>query len=162
MGRHRKPSRPPIWPAVIVGAGLAAVVAYRPVPVAPVEIVAATAKPAVLKNVSAPQTRVVTAAKVTPQRMLTVVGRQGLTPKARNVLDYVDRNFPAVKLVGGVRPDPIPDHPSGRGLDIMVPSLAVGDAVFADLMAHKADLNIRYMLWRVPQHHDHIHVCVVA
>lgn len=104
--------------------------------------------------------KVVPAAVKKPKRKLTVVGRQGLTPAAQRALEFVNLNFPEVTLVGGVRPDPIPDHPSGRALDIMVPNLAVGDAVFRVLSDNKKRLGVRYMLWRKPQHFDHIHLCV--
>jgi hypothetical protein len=73
-------------------------------------------------------------------------------------LDFIDRNFPQVTLVGGVRPDRLPWHPSGHALDVMVSSLAVGDEVFRVLSANRQQLKINYILWRKPEHFNHLHV----
>jgi len=84
-----------------------------------------------------------------------------LQPATVDLLHYVAEKYPEVPEIGGWRPDRIPDHPSGRALDIMVyANGGLGDRIAADLRANKAKLGIRYLLWRVPQHYDHIHVCV--
>ena len=55
----------------------------------------------------------------------------------------------------GWREDPIPDHPSGQALDVMVPDdgrslagLAMGNQVAAFLMANYKALGVDYLVWR--------------
>jgi hypothetical protein len=105
-----------------------------------------------------PEPAVKAAKLVEPRRALIVTGRRGLQPNALRGLDFIDRNFPQVTLVGGVRPDPLPWHPAGLALDVMVPNLAVGDEVFRVLSGNRQQLNISYILWRTPGHWDHLHV----
>jgi hypothetical protein len=77
------------------------------------------------------------------------------------LLNYVNENYPEVPDIGGYRPDRIPDHPSGRALDIMVyGDTALGDRIYQDLLDHQTELHIRYLLWKVPSHWNHIHACV--
>jgi hypothetical protein len=84
-----------------------------------------------------------------------------LQPDTVDLLHYVNENYPEVPSIGGYRPDRIPDHPSGRALDIMTGGdMGLGDRIAADLREHQGDLHIRYILWRVPSHFDHIHACV--
>lgn len=45
----------------------------------------------------------------------------GLTPDALLVIRCGHEKFPAITSIGGVRPDPLPDHPSGRAVDFMIP-----------------------------------------
>jgi hypothetical protein len=47
---------------------------------------------------------------------------QALTPEALLVLRCVTATFPRLTDFGGKRPDPLPDHPSGRAVDIMIPN----------------------------------------
>lgn len=89
-----------------------------------------------------------------------IVGGQGLTPNAAALAEWARANFPAITSIGGVRQDPYPDHPSGRAVDLMVPNLAVGDEVYAAVMANQARFNVRYVMWRVADHFTHIHVTV--
>ena len=93
-------------------------------------------------------TVVLTQPKLRPERVLKVTGRQGLSSHAVALLNYIDVTYPAVKVVGGVRSDPIPDHPTGRALDIMVGTNSVlGQQVCDDLLAHAGALHIRYLIW---------------
>ena len=90
------------------------------------------------------------------------VGVSGLTPNARAIVDYVSGAYPGITSIGGVRPDPLPDHPSGRAVDMMIGgNMSLGDAIYADLMSQKSRFNITYCLWRVANHFDHVH-CSVA
>ena len=50
---------------------------------------------------------------------------KGLKPNAIKVHRAVRATFPQITSIGGVRRDPIPDHPSGRALDLMIPELQV-------------------------------------
>lgn len=91
-----------------------------------------------------------------------VVGGQGLTPNARAIVDYVQATYPGVQSIGGVRADALPDHPSGRAVDIMIGSnMGLGDTIYADLLSQRARFNISYCMWRVASHFNHVH-CSVA
>lgn len=90
-----------------------------------------------------------------------IVGSNGLTPNAWALAQYVRDTYPGVLSIGGVRADPLPDHPSGHAIDIMIGSnTALGDTILADIQSQTARFGIRYTLWRVPNHYDHIHVSV--
>lgn len=88
------------------------------------------------------------------------VGMGGLVPNARGLAAYIIATYPGVKSIGGVRPDPIPDHPSGHAIDIMVDDMALGDVILADIQSQAARFGIDYTMWRVAAHFDHIHVRV--
>ena len=116
--------------------------------------------------------------------------RKGLKPNALKVLDAVEKNFPQVKSFGGVRPDALPDHPSGRALDLMITNYAsasgkkVGHDLSRWLRAHHEELGINYIIynqeiWNVQRdsqgwrhmanrgsdsanHKNHVHVTVLA
>ncbi len=88
-----------------------------------------------------------------------VVGGNGLTPNAWALVQYIQATYPGVQSIGGVRADALPDHPSGHALDLMIGSnMGLGDAIYADLSNHMGQLGIRYLLWRVPDHFNHVHV----
>lgn len=90
-----------------------------------------------------------------------IVGAQGLTPAAKALADYILSTYPGVLSIGGVRADALPDHPSGRALDIMIGTdMALGDRIYADLSSHMHEHGIEYLIWRKPAHHNHIHVTV--
>lgn len=93
-----------------------------------------------------------------------IVGGQGLTMNARNLADYVAATYPTVQSIGGVRAcDSVGDHCRGVALDIMVGGdMALGDRILADIVAQTARFGVRYTLWRVANHGDHIHVTVVG
>lgn len=88
-------------------------------------------------------------------------GMGGLCPNASNLAAYIASNYP-VHSIGGVRQDALPDHPSGHALDLMVDGdTALGNRIYADLSNNKGQWGIRYMLWQVPNHYNHIHVTVL-
>lgn len=88
------------------------------------------------------------------------VGMGGLIPNARALAAYIIATYPGVRSIGGVRADPIPDHPSGHAIDIMIDNMALGDAINADVQSQAARFNVRYTMWRVASHFDHVHVTV--
>ncbi len=88
------------------------------------------------------------------------VGMVGLVPNARSLAAYIIATYPGVRSIGGVRPDPLPDHPSGRAIDIMLDDMALGDVILADIQSRAAEFGVDYTLWRVAAHFDHIHVTV--
>ena len=92
---------------------------------------------------------------------IPTVGMTGLVPNARGIVQYIMATYPGVQSIGGVRADPLPDHPSGRAVDIMIGSnMALGDAIHADLQSQAGRFGISYTMWRVSAHFDHIHVTV--
>lgn len=89
-----------------------------------------------------------------------IVGGNGLCPNALALADYIRATYPGVQSIGGVRSDPLPDHPSGHALDIMVADMGLGDTIAADVRNQSGRFGVRYVLWRVPQHFNHVHVTV--
>lgn len=94
----------------------------------------------------------------------------GLQPHTTALLRTVERQFPELGKIGGYREDPKPDHPGGRGLDIMIPGqggnndpttpegLEYGNRIRAWLNANKEQFGISYTLWQERDHYNHIHV----
>jgi hypothetical protein len=90
-----------------------------------------------------------------------LVGGSGLVRNAANLASYIRNTYPGVLSIGGVRPDRLPDHPSGRAIDIMIGgNTRLGNAIHADIMSQRGDFGVRYTLWQVAAHYDHIHVTV--
>lgn len=90
-----------------------------------------------------------------------LVGGNGLCPNAWALAGYIQDTYPGVQSIGGVRQDALPDHPSGHALDIMIGSdMALGDTIAADVRAQSGRFAVRYVLWRVPNHFNHVHVTV--
>jgi len=88
------------------------------------------------------------------------VGMNGLCPNAWQLTQYIADTYPGVQSIGGVRQDRLPDHPSGHAIDIMVGDLALGDAIAADVAAQSGRFAVKYILWKVPDHWNHVHVTV--
>lgn len=89
------------------------------------------------------------------------VGMGGLVPNARSLAAYIMATFPGVQSIGGVRSDPLPDHPSGHAIDIMIGSdMALGDAINADVQRQAARFGVSYTMWRVANHFNHVHITV--
>lgn len=98
---------------------------------------------------------------VTANAAPPILGAAGLRSATAALAHYIQSTYPGVVSIGGVRPDPLPDHPSGRAIDIMIGSdMGLGDVIAADIQAQSARFGVSYMLWRVPAHFDHIHVTV--
>ena len=113
------------------------------------------------------------------------IGLNGLNSSTRNIVNVVASRF-SVTTFYGVRPDSLPDHPSGHAVDIMLPkwNTAAGKAKGWDianyLRENAASLNIQYLIfdqkiWNVSRdregwramsdrgnstanHKDHVHV----
>lgn len=90
-----------------------------------------------------------------------LVGGGGLCPNASALAQYVMANYPGVQSIGGVRADRLPDHPSGHAIDIMVNDMSLGDQIAADVKAQSGRFGVSYVLWRVADHFNHIHVTVL-
>lgn len=93
-----------------------------------------------------------------------VVGGNGLTPNAWNIVQYIQSHYPGVQSIGGVRTcDSIGEHCRGVAVDIMIgKNMGLGDAIYADLSSHMSRHSIRYILWRKPDHFNHLHITVVG
>ncbi|MBM7799338.1 uncharacterized protein YgiM (DUF1202 family) [Microlunatus panaciterrae] len=80
-------------------------------------------------------------------------GLATLRPTTKRVLFAAHAAFPQVTTFYGVRPDAIPDHPSGKALDIMLPNYqsasgkALGGRIAAWAQANQSQLNIEYVIW---------------
>jgi hypothetical protein len=103
----------------------------------------------------------------------------GLTQPGLVVLNAIRDHFPQIHSFGGYRPGDM-DHGSGNAVDTMVSSRSQGDAVAAYVMAHAAELDVKYVIWRqriwypssgtwrgmadrgsvTANHYDHVHVSV--
>lgn len=89
------------------------------------------------------------------------VGMNGLSPNARALMQYITANYPGVQSIGGVRPDSRPDHPSGHALDIMIGSdMGLGDSINSDVQSQGGRFGVKYTMWRVANHFNHVHVTV--
>lgn len=92
---------------------------------------------------------------------IPLVGMGGLVPNARALVAYIIETYPGVQSIGGVRADPLPDHPSGHAIDIMIGTdMALGDAINADVQSQAGQFGVVYTMWRVPSHFNHVHVTV--
>jgi hypothetical protein len=90
-----------------------------------------------------------------------LVGTNGLSPNAWNLLQYITDTYPGVQSIGGVRADSRPDHPSGHALDIMIGSdMGLGDMINSDVQSQAGRFGVKYTMWRVPAHFNHVHVTV--
>ena len=78
---------------------------------------------------------------------------RGLTPNAIKLHRAARLAFPQITTYYGVRRDSIPDHPSGRALDLMIPgyTTAAGKALGAEVAAwsrlNAKELGIHYVIW---------------
>ncbi|MGZ4526502.1 MAG: hypothetical protein ACXVX7_08620 [Mycobacterium sp.] len=105
---------------------------------------------------------------VAPERGLQV--RTILTARS------ISAEFPEIHEMGGVRPDPLPWHPLGLAVDVMIPNpgsaegIALGDQIVAYVMKNATRFGIQDAIWRgvyytpggsQPSrlgHYDHVHV----
>ena len=96
-----------------------------------------------------------------PGAAIPTVGMSGLVPNARALAAYIISAYPGVQSIGGVRADPLPDHPSGHAIDIMIGSdMGLGDAINADIQSQGGRFGVVYTMWRVANHFNHVHITV--
>jgi hypothetical protein len=90
-----------------------------------------------------------------------LVGGSGLCPNASNLASYIAASYPSVTSIGGVRSDRLPDHPSGHAIDIMIgANMGLGDTINNDVRSQAGRFGVKYVLWRVKDHFNHVHVTV--
>lgn len=96
----------------------------------------------------------------------------GLQPAALFTRRLISNLFPQIQEIGGVRADAMQWHPSGRGLDIIIPGgdtrggrnpqgKRIGDQIAALANANKEALGLNHVLWQTMQggnHFDHVHL----
>ena len=115
--------------------------------------------------------------RVVPPVLTTgVAPERGLQVKTILAARSISDAFPAIRQIGGVRPDGLRWHPNGLALDVMIPSpgsaegIALGDAVVAFALANAARFGLQDAIWRggyyTPDgarrsgygHYDHVHI----
>jgi hypothetical protein len=105
-----------------------------------------------------------------------VAPEQGLQVRTILVERAISVAFPQIHQIGGVRPDPLPWHPLGLAIDVMIPDpgssegIALGNAIVAYVMKNASRFGIQDAIWRgvyyTPGgaqasrlgHYDHVHV----
>jgi hypothetical protein len=105
-----------------------------------------------------------------------VAPEQGLQVRTILTARSISATFPAIHEIGGVRPDPLPWHPLGLALDVMIPNpgsaegIALGNAIVAYVLQNANRFGIQDAIWRgvyyTPGgaqtsrlgHYDHVHV----
>ncbi|KLO32498.1 hypothetical protein ABW17_28920 [Mycobacterium nebraskense] len=101
---------------------------------------------------------------------------QGLQVRTILASRSISATFPEIHEIGGVRPDPLPWHPLGLALDVMIPDpqsaegIALGNEIVAYVMKNARRFGIQDAIWRgvyytpggaQPSrlgHYDHVHV----
>jgi hypothetical protein len=105
-----------------------------------------------------------------------IAPEQGLQVRTILVERAISVQFPEIHQIGGVRPDPLPWHPMGLAIDVMIPDpgssegIALGNAIVAYVMKNASRFGIQDAIWRgvyyTPGgaqasrlgHYDHVHV----
>ena len=69
----------------------------------------------------------------------------------KRIVRYIWGNVPEIKTMYGVRPDPLPDHPSGRAVDIMIPNYRsnkeLGNRLAAYFKENHSQFRVHYIIW---------------
>lgn len=86
-------------------------------------------------------------------------GFNGVASHVAQAGHHLQERF-GVDDVGGVASRPgnsASDHPRGYALDFMVDE-ETGDALAAYAEEHSEELGIKYIMWQVANHYDHVHI----
>ncbi|HWS91746.1 MAG TPA: hypothetical protein VN306_04365 [Mycobacterium sp.] len=105
-----------------------------------------------------------------------VAREQGLQVRTILAARAISAAFPEIHEIGGVRPDPLPWHPLGLAIDVMIPNpgsaegIALGNQIVAFVLANANRFGMQDAIWRgmyyTPHgaramgmgHYDHVHV----
>jgi hypothetical protein len=105
-----------------------------------------------------------------------VAPEQGLQVRTILTARSISATFPEIHEMGGVRPDPLPWHPLGLAIDVMIPNpetahgIALGNEIVAYVLRNADRFGIQDAIWRgvyyTPGgaqssrvgHYDHVHV----
>ncbi|OBG18456.1 hypothetical protein A5764_18750 [Mycobacterium sp. 852002-51057_SCH5723018] len=141
------------------------------------ELVAAA--PTTSDKVGSPDGQLVAASRYHTRSRFLPVGiapERGLQVRTILTSRAISATFPQIHEIGGVRPDPLPWHPLGLALDVMIPNpgsaegIALGDAIVAYVLQNATRFGIQDAIWRgvyyTPGgaqssrlgHYDHVHV----
>jgi hypothetical protein len=92
--------------------------------------------------------------------MVADLDYDGVKSRVAKVGNYLQDYFKIVIVYGKAdRPgNPNSDHPRGYALDFMVPDKETGDRLNDCVLKHSKRWNIKYTLWQVPEHYNHVHV----
>jgi hypothetical protein len=105
----------------------------------------------------APDTRLISASRYHTRSRFLPVGiapEQGLQVRTILVERAISVQFPQIHQIGGVRPDPLPWHPMGLAIDVMIPDpgssegIALGNAIVAYVMKNASRFGIQDAIWR--------------
>jgi hypothetical protein len=123
--------------------------------------------------VSASRWRVVPVPRLLPAGVAAEEGLQVRTILAARSISAV---FPEILTIGGVRPDPLPWHPHGLAIDVMIPNassaegIALGNQIVAYVLKNADRFGMQDAIWRgvyyTPNgrkgsgygHYDHVHI----
>ncbi len=88
----------------------------------------------------------------------------------------ISATFPEIHEIGGVRADPLPWHPNGLAIDVMIPNpgsaqgIALGNEIVAFVRRNASRFGMQDAIWRgvyyTPNgaqrsrlgHYDHVHI----
>lgn len=105
-----------------------------------------------------------------------VAPERGLQVRTILVARAISAAFPEIHEMGGVRPDPLPWHPNGLAVDVMIPNpgsaqgIALGNEIVEFVLKNAARFGMQDAIWRgvyytpggaQPSrlgHYDHVHV----
>ncbi|WP_102141291.1 hypothetical protein [Mycobacterium hubeiense] len=105
-----------------------------------------------------------------------IAPEEGLQVKTILAARSISAVFPEILSIGGVRPDPLPWHPHGLAIDVMIPNpssdegIALGNQIVAYVLKNAERLAIQDAIWRgtyyTPSgsraggygHYDHVHI----
>jgi hypothetical protein len=117
--------------------------------------------------------------RVEPQSRFLPVGvanERGLQVRTILAARAISAAFPEIHEIGGVRPDPLPWHPLGLALDVMIPNpdtaeaIALGNQIVAFVLQNAPRFGMQDAIWRgvyyTPNgmqasrsgHYDHVHI----
>ena len=150
------------------------------------EVVEAASMPPVIENdgepnTSSPVAQLVSASRwrvVTVPRLLPVgvAPEKGLQIKTILAERAISAAFPEIHEMGGVRPDPLPWHPLGLALDVMIPNpssaegIELGNEIVAYALKNAKRFDLQDAIWRgtyytpdgghsaIAGHYDHVHI----
>jgi hypothetical protein len=105
-----------------------------------------------------------------------LAAEQGLQVRTILTSRSISATFPQIHEIGGVRPDPLPWHPLGLALDVMIPNpsspegIELGNRIVAYVLQNAERFGMQDAIWRgvyyTPTgsqpsrlgHYDHVHV----
>ena len=105
-----------------------------------------------------------------------VASERGLQVRTILAARAISAEFPEIHEIGGVRADPLPWHPNGLAIDVMIPDpgsahgIALGNQIVAFVRRNARRFGMKDAIWRgvyyTPStakrsrlgHYDHVHV----